>query len=187
MTNIPNVQAATDALLSVLSEGRFEYALVGGLAVVLRGHDRLTQDVDALVWDLDDRLEDLVALLDKQKFRPSTDDQILKARATRLLHLVWRNQVAVDIMLGLVPFERETLDNSTEMVLDHGATAVVAAAEDLVIMKLIASRERDISDVIALKELYPDLDRNRIRSIVRDYAEALERADILDNLKMWFS
>jgi len=55
-----------------------------------------------------------------------------------------------------------------------------------VIMKLIASREKDIQDVIALKELYPDLDRRRIRAIVTDYAEALERPDIAENLDRWF-
>ena len=186
MPDIPNVQAATSAIISVL-EGRFDYALIGGLAVILRGHDRLTQDVDALVWDLDDRLDELAALLIEHGFRLPTSDQLHRAKSTRLLHTIWRDQVAVDIMLALVPFERETLDHSSIMTLDHGATAHVAAPEDLVIMKLIASRDRDITDVIALKELYPDLDRNRIRAIVADYAEALDRPDITENLNRWFS
>lgn len=57
MPDTPNASAATDAAVALITEGGFDYALIGGLAVVLRGHDRSTQDVDALVWDLDERLE----------------------------------------------------------------------------------------------------------------------------------
>lgn len=187
MTDTPNVSGATDAVLAALTEGGFSYAFIGGLAVILRGHDRYTRDVDALVWDLDDRLDELALLLPKYGFRSPTGEELRRSRATRLLHTVWQGEVFVDIMLGLVPFEREIIDHATSMDLGRGGVARVASPEDLVIMKLIASRERDIQDVIALKELYPDLDRDRIRAIVTDYAEALERPDIVENLDRWFS
>jgi len=157
------------------------------LAVILRGHDRYTRDVDALVWDLDDRLDEFASLLPKHGFRPPTTEQLRLSKTTRLLHTLWQEEVFVDFMLGLFPFERETLDHATSMDLGHGGVAKVATPEDLVIMKLTASREKDIQDVIALKELYPDLDRHRIRTIVTDYAEALERPDIVENLERWFS
>jgi hypothetical protein len=171
----------------VLTEGGFDYALIGGLAVILRGHDRYTQDVDALVWGLDERLDDLAALLVAHGFRAPTPSQLGMAAATRVLHTVWQDQVVVDFMLGLAPFEREALDHATTMELDRGVAGRVATPEDLVIMKLIASREKDIADVIALKELYPDLDRHRIRTIVTEYAEVLERPDITENLRRWFT
>ncbi len=186
MTDTPNVSAATDAALAALTEGGFDYALIGGLAVILRGHDRYTSDVDALVWDLDDRLDELASLLPKHGFRPPSTEELRLSKSTRLLHTLWQEEVFVDFMLGLVPFERETLDNATPMDLGRGGVAKVATPEDLVIMKLTASRERDIQDVIALKELYPDLDRRRIRTIVSDYAEALERLEITENLDRWF-
>jgi hypothetical protein len=109
------------------------------------------------------------------------------ARSTRLLHTVWNEEVFVDFMLGFFPFERETLDQATSMDLGRGAHAKIATPEDLVIMKLTASRDRDIQDVIALKELYPDLNRDRIRTIVTEYAEALERPEILANLDQHIS
>lgn len=182
----PNVSAATDAAVSALTEGGFDYALIGGLAVILRGHDRYTRDVDALVWNLDDRLDELSSLLEQRGFRRPTPDELRTSKSTRLLHALWKPDVYVDFMLGFFPFERETLDHATPMDLGHGGIAKVATPEDLIIMKLTASREKDIQDVIALKELYPDLDRNRIRAIVSDYAEALERPDITENLDKWF-
>ena len=187
VTDTPNVSAATDAALGALTDGGFEYALIGGLAVILRGHDRYTRDVDALVWDLDDRLDELASLLPKHGFRPPTTEQLRLSKSTRLLHTIWQEKVFVDFMLGLFPFEREILDHATAMDLGRGGFAKVATPEDLIIMKLTASREKDIQDVIALKELYPDLDRRRIRAIVTDYAEVLERPDITENLERWFS
>jgi hypothetical protein len=48
VNDTPNISAATDAVLAALTNGGFDYALIGGLAVILRGHDRYTRDVDAL-------------------------------------------------------------------------------------------------------------------------------------------
>jgi hypothetical protein len=169
-----------------LAEGGFEYALVGGVAVIVNGHNRYTVDVDALVWDLDVRLDELLSLLKARDIVPVTGEQPQLARRNRLIHLIWQGRTYVDVMLGFLPLERDILDHAKTMDLREGLPAKIASPEDLVIMKLTASRAKDIQDVIALKELYPDLDRDRIRAIVTDYAEALERQDILDNLRMWF-
>ena len=83
MTDTPNVSAATDAALAALTDGGFDYALIGGLAVILRGHDRYTRDVDALVWDLDDRLDEFAASLPRHGFRPPTAEQLRLSRSTR--------------------------------------------------------------------------------------------------------
>ncbi|MBX7132081.1 MAG: nucleotidyltransferase [Fimbriimonadaceae bacterium] len=183
MPDTPNVSSATERLLSALAEGAFEYALVGGLAVVLHGYDRYTRDVDALVWNLDDRLEELVGLLRERGFRLADADQLATARASRILHLLADDDTAVDVFLGFLPFEQEAIKRATAMTLREGVTGRVITPEDLIIMKLIASRSRDLYDVIALVDLYPDLDKDRIRTIVRDYAETLERPDILKNLE----
>jgi hypothetical protein len=74
VNDTPNVSAATDAALAALRDGGFDYALIGGLAVILRGHDRYPRDVDALVWDLDDRLDEFASLLPKYGLRPPTID-----------------------------------------------------------------------------------------------------------------
>jgi hypothetical protein len=183
LPDIPNVSSATERLLSALVEGAFEYALIGGLAVVLHGYDRQTRDVDALVWDLDRRLEELIALLQVRGFRLATPDQLAKARATRILHLLAEDDTAIDVFLGFLPFEREAVDRAVTMSLTDGLTASIASPDDLIIMKLIASRDRDLYDVIALLDLYPDVDKQRVRRVVTEYAEVLERPEILRNLQ----
>ena len=73
-------------------------------------------------------------------------------------------------MLGLVPIERDTLDHALTDPITDDVSAKVATPEDLIIMKLIASRPQDVADVIALRELHPGVNVERIRAIVLDYA-----------------
>ncbi len=182
MRDTPKVSDATDALLAILEEGRFQYALVGGLAVVLQGYDRNTQDVDALVWDLDAHLDRFIALAKAHGLRPATPTALADARSIRILYLLTVDGTAVDVLLGFLPFEREVVNRAATMTLHDGVTALVSSPEDLIIMKLIASRGRDRYDVIALVELYPDIDKSRVRRVVTEYAELLDRPDILHNL-----
>jgi Nucleotidyl transferase of unknown function (DUF2204) len=177
----PDVSSATSKLLSILREGRFEYAFIGGLAVVLHGYNRYTRDVDALVWNLDERLDELVQLLQGQGFNLATPDQTTIARSARILHVRAEDGTQVDIFLGYLPFEREAIEQAVTMSLGIGEGRVVSA-EDLIIMKLIASRRRDVEDAARLIEIYPDLDFSRIRRIVLEYAEALQNPDIQANL-----
>jgi len=182
LPEIPDVSDVTDALISILQEGHFEYALIGGLAVVLQGHNRFTQDVDALVWDLDNRLEQLVQIADKRGFRLARLDGLDHVRSTRILHLLAEDGTAVDVFLGFLPFEHDVIHRAERMAIHEGLTAFVATPEDLIIMKLIASRSRDLYDVTALLELYPDIDKDRVRRVVIEYAEFLDRPEILQNL-----
>lgn len=111
MEGAENIAAATEATLAALTAGEFDFAIVGGLAVILRGHDRYTQDVDALVWDLDDRLDEFAILLARYGFQPVSLDQLNLAKSTRILHAVWKEDIFVDFMLGFLPLEREILDD----------------------------------------------------------------------------
>ena len=183
LPDTPKVSSATEKLLSVLRDGEFDYALVGGLAVVLQGYDRYTRDVDALVWNLDDHLEQFVELSNIRGLRLAPSATPAAALSARILHLVSGEGTAVDVLLGFLPFEREIIDRAETISIEDGLSALVATPEDLIIMKLIASRTRDLYDVMALVELYPDVDRVRIRRVVTEYAELLERPEVLKALR----
>jgi hypothetical protein len=182
LADTPKVSAATDDLLSILQEGKYEYALVGGLAVVLQGHNRYTQDVDALVWDLDIRLEQFFQAAADRGWRLAKPDGLAEARSDRILFLLTKDGTAVDVFLGFLPFEREIIDRATTLLLHEGVSGLVSTAEDLVIMKLIAGRSQDLYDVVALCDLHPDIDKDRVARVVSEYAEILDRPDISKNL-----
>jgi hypothetical protein len=63
-----------------------------------------------------------------------------------------------------------------------GTTVPLPSPEDLVIMKAVAHRERDLHDIDGLLATHPDLDARRVRRWVRSFADALENPELYDDL-----
>jgi ribosomal 50S subunit-associated protein YjgA (DUF615 family) len=59
----------------------------------------------------------------------------------------------------------------------------VPTPEDLIISKAVAHRARDLVDVESILESHPQLDFNRIRTLVREFAAVLEMPEIFDDLE----
>lgn len=55
--------------------------------------------------------------------------------------------------------------------------------EDLIIMKAIAYRPKDLEDIRTIADKYPNLDMERIEKWVRDFGDALESPDLWDLIK----
>jgi hypothetical protein len=59
----------------------------------------------------------------------------------------------------------------------------VATADDLIVYKSIAARERDLSDVERLLEIHADkVDLSRVRRTVEELAGILERPELVEGL-----
>lgn len=179
MSDTPQLDDVLSRVHRALTGLGLKYALIGGLAVVLRGYDRSTRDVDAVVLDADDLLPDVLAALREQGITLRRQDGLEFARQHRVILLRSEDDTEVDLSMGALPFELELVLRSTLESAGPKIAVPVATAEDLVIMKLIASRPQDREDVRRLLELYPDLDRRRIRRIVSEYAEVLEQSEIV--------
>jgi hypothetical protein len=59
----------------------------------------------------------------------------------------------------------------------------VARAEDIVVMKILAERPKDIEDVVSILAAHPDLDLDLVRSTLRLLEEALDQSDLLPALE----
>lgn len=55
--------------------------------------------------------------------------------------------------------------------------------EDLIIMKAIAHRPKDLEDIRTIAEKYPNLDMKRIEEWVKAFGDALERPDLWHQVK----
>ncbi|HEY5610473.1 MAG TPA: DUF6036 family nucleotidyltransferase [Thermoanaerobaculia bacterium] len=69
--------------------------------------------------------------------------------------------------------------------MDIGGLSIrIASAEDLVIMKAVAGRGRDAVDIENIIAVHSDLDIERIRRWVREFAAVLEMPEIHENLEI---
>ncbi len=166
-----------------LKDQQIQYAIIGGVAIGFLAQPRATQDVDAVVWiDLDH----LQVFLESGKafgFVPRVSDPIEFAKKARVI-LVRHQQthVGIDLSCGALPFEREMLDRSTELSAGP-ITFKIVTPEDLVILKAVAHRQRDLIDIANLLTVQRDVDFDRIRYWVRQFAEALDSPELLSDLE----
>jgi len=168
----PDLAPATKTLINALELNRFAYAIIGGLAVIINGYDRATTDIDAVVWDLDDRLEELISVLGAVGIQFRIKDGIRTARSVRVILLQTDHGVNIDLSMGVLPFEQEVISRASSMRLGDELIGQIATVEDLLIMKLVTR----------LFDLNPDVSHARIRRLVTEFAEALERPEIISNL-----
>ena len=169
----PLLVAARD-LVTALAELGLAPAIIGGVAVSLIAEPRHTDDLDALiVFDTADA-DALLAALDRHGFNPRFSDMADLARRARMVTMIHnRTGTVVDIALGCMPFETELLERSIPYDLG-GISVQIPTPEDLVIMKAIAGRPKDLEDIRSMSRAYPDMDRSRIHDWIDQYGELLE-------------
>jgi len=170
--------APIQALQSLLSRFHERGVIVGGVAASLLGTPRYTVDLDAVFLLNFDDIPRLLTEAGKLGIAPRIADVAGFARKTRVLLL--RHTVSgtdIDLSLGILPFEVEMVERSR--VVDLGPiTLRLPMPEDLIIMKAVAHRPKDLADIQAIAASHPGLDRERIRFWVEQFGEALELPEL---------
>lgn len=159
--------------------------VIGGVAASLLGRPRTTRDVDVLVWLDDPALwQAFLASGRAHGFEARIPDAVafaLRSRVLLLRHMP--TGIDVDMSIGGLPFEEEALTRASERQLGE-LRVPLPAPEDLVIMKAVAHRPRDVADIEAVLEAHPDLDRARIRMWVGEFAEVLDAPELLADVDL---
>ncbi len=177
------IVSAAAALSRWLTEAGIPHVFIGGVAVAFSGRPRTTRDVDAVILLGGHSWESFLREAAGAGFVPRIPDAATFARRSRVFLLRHeKSGVDVDISAGTLPFEEQSIQRAREVVLGRRRIRV-ATPEDLIIMKAIASRPRDIADVEEMVAANPKLDRRRVRSYVRLFSEVLEMPELFDRLE----
>lgn len=158
--------------------------IIGGIAVIARGVPRSTVDVDATIWGAAVSLDAIFATLAGEEIIPRVPDAEKFARRHQVLLLKHRpTGTPLEISIGWLPFEHEAMSRASAV--DFGGLSIpVAQAEDLVIYKAVAWRKRDQEDVERLLLLHgAGIDLDRVRNLVRQFAEALEEPERIEQFE----
>lgn len=152
--------------------------IIGGLAVIARGVVRHTDDADATIWAPDIELADLLEALRNHGIVGRIDDVEAFATQSQVLLLVHEpTGVPMEVSLAWLPFERDALGRA-ETISVEGIDIPVATAQDLIVYKTIAWRDRDRHYVEALLRLHrSEVDIDYIRARVAEFAEAIEEPE----------
>jgi hypothetical protein len=156
--------------------------LFGAQAAIVYGVARLTADVDVTVGPASEPPDAWLVTLAQHGFQPRISDPAFVAR-TRVLPVVHRaTAFPVDIVLAGPGLEEEFLRRAVVHSIDGVPVPVVDLA-DLIALKVLAGRSKDLDDVVALLALHGNaIDDVRVRAVLRLLEQALGQSDLLTTL-----
>ncbi len=130
----------------LLEKEAAQFCFIGGLAIQRWGEPRFTNDADLSLLTRfveDERWTDF--LLSHFEARYSGAREFALSRRVLLLRAA--NGVGIDISLGGLDFEIRSIGRATAWSLPDGSSITTCVAEDLIVHKAFASRDRDWLDV----------------------------------------
>ena len=140
---------AVESLAEAFDARSVRYALIGGLAFVLRGRPRFTQDVDFLLEVpqivLPGLLDDLMERGSPSTRRPSSGNSY-----GNMWPRFRSGRVRIDWLKPVLPLYTRTLADAAPLEWTEGHTVRVATAEGLILTKMVAFRPQDQIDIETL-------------------------------------
>jgi hypothetical protein len=155
---------------------------IGGIAVQRWGEPRVTRDVDLTsLTGFGGEDDFLVPLLAAYPARVENAGDF--ARRYRVLLLKSPGGVGINISLGALSFEEALVRHATMFSIGPAIEIRTCSAEDLIVLKLFASRPLDIHDAesVAIRQK-TCLDWDYIEEQLRPLAEVKDQPEILREL-----
>jgi predicted nucleotidyltransferase len=169
------LESAIRKVIRFLDDHQYRYALIGGIALAQWGVVRATYDVDIKV---------VAPHLDYAAVRQairSTFPEPARQELPRnpFIVAISVNDIIVDLLLALPGYEELIIERAVLRDLG-GWQAWICTAEDLIIQKVVAGRDKDWLDVEALLiEQRHRLDEAYTEGWLHQFADALENPDLL--------
>ena len=155
MQHSPNPREITsqfEKLLAALAADGVDFAVVGGLAVILNGYPRTTQDADILVHDSAENLRKLLASLTKwgegwaRELKP--EDFLLEAGSIRVME-----EFDLDIFTRMLEKKLDDFRPRLRFWETSGVRIPYLSPSDLIFLKEVSWRDKDKLDVQAMREI----------------------------------
>ncbi|MEW5870100.1 MAG: nucleotidyl transferase AbiEii/AbiGii toxin family protein [Chloroflexota bacterium] len=181
--NMAMLLAPLAALQRLLERFGERGVIMGGVATGLLGKPRMTVDIDAMFLLSVSDIPKLLQAANAEGIEPriqQAGDFARKSRVLLLRHIA--SGTNIDISLGILPFEEEMVERS--IVRQMGDLSIrLPTPEDLIILKAVAHRPKDLLDIQAVVASHPQLDRSRIEQWVNAFGEALELPELWNEIR----
>jgi predicted nucleotidyltransferase len=175
---VDTLEAVARRIVGVLDSLGAPYAMMGGLAVRLYALPRATYDADIITSIALESLPTLFAEAEKAGFTVSSPqktgwvDTVRDFSVVKLQWCVDSRSIDVDLFLVESPFQREILARR-RLARANGWQAWFVSVEDLILLKLMAGRRKDLADVADILLVQGPLDEAYLHA----WAERLKVAD----------
>ena len=173
---------AAKEVCDFLAAHRWEYCIIGGLAVQRWGEPRTTLDADLTLlsgWGEEEAFADAIL----NRFESRIPDAKAFAVTRRVLLVRASNGKDVDITLGALPFEVGMVRRAVPVEFAPGCILPCCTAEDLFVMKAFAARPRDWLDAESIVIRQTGLDTAYVLEQLANLSALKEAPEILVRAK----
>ncbi len=180
---MPAAGAALADLAPALSALGVRWYVFGAQAAIHYGSPRATADVDVTIELGDATVAALVAKLAAHGIVsriPLDDDFVARSRVLPMVHTP--TGFGVDIVLA-GPGPEETFLERALTVEVEGVAVPMASPTDIIVMKVLSARPKDIEDVVAIARAAPEgLDLDGARRALIELQTLLDQSDLVPAL-----
>ncbi len=146
-------------LAVALDDAGLPYMVFGGQAVLLYGEPRLTRDIDVSLGVDTGRATSLLRMIEEMRLRILVDDVDQFLSQTLVLPVLDpESNIRIDFVFSLTEYERQAIARG-KIVPIGGVEVRFVSLEDLIVMKTISGRPRDLDDVVSVILKNPDYNR----------------------------
>jgi predicted nucleotidyltransferase len=169
---------------TLLDKQKWKYCFIGGIAVQKWGQVRITKDVDLTLLTGFGQEEQFIDLLLRH-----FDGRIPEARQFALLHrvllLVDKQGMRIDVSCGGFPFEQSAVERAKVVQVIPGVRLRLCTAEDLIVFKAFANRGIDWFDIegVIARRSKKKLDWKYVFAQLTPLIALKEEPEILPKLK----
>ena len=179
MDKMENLYRSVVAMQQRLYKAGVPSAIIGGIAQSVWGIPRATRDVDLKVLLDRDSSERLLQILGND-YRYLHSNPLANLRGNGMVFVIDPEDVRVDLLLADTPYDERVISRAVEFDLMAGLQGRVCTAEDLIILKLISTREQDHVDAAAVvRRQAAALDHAYVRNWLRQFEQALDDSTLL--------
>ena len=163
-----DIASTLDLLVAQLERMPVEYVIMGGLAVRAYSIPRATEDIDFTLALDRSRLPEFFEVLESDDFaipeayKKGWVDEVKGLKLVKLKRYVLGHSIDVDLFLAESPYQDEVLRRKCLAEVED-RRYWIASAEDLVLLKLVAGRPRDLIDVADVFFTQGQLDEKYMR------------------------
>jgi len=161
----------------------WRYCVIGGMALLRWGEQRMTKDVDlTLLTGFGGEEAYIGALL--AEFEALRPDALAFALRNRVLPVRTKAGFKADIALGGLPFEERAVSRASDFAYSERVVLRTCSAEDLVVMKAFAARRQDQIDIegILIRQR-GKLDWRYVYENLQPLAELKEAPELMTQLR----
>lgn len=173
--------AALADLLAWWHSHEISGVMVGAFAVAIHGRPRAAQDLDGLINLKPAKRKPFLAAAAEFQIASRVADPLTYMRESRSLPLRHiPTEIDIDLHLAELPMEKAIIEHAE--FFEAGPMRVpIPLPEDLILLKLIAGRDRDLGDIHGIIDRIPDLDLERLSAEVERCAVVLGVRDLAAN------